>query len=83
MPPAYRSPDEAASAGNAGKLSYIFAFGAAVFIVSGNLGVAAIFGLMALAAVAVRIRNLPPRGRDTSLSEPGRDPSPGHDRPGA
>jgi hypothetical protein len=74
MPQAYRGPDQHGGESNAGRLSYVFAFGAAVFIISGNLGVAAVFGLMAVAAIAVAIRNLPPGGRRSQLSEPGTEP---------
>lgn len=75
MPPAFRSPGQTDTPGSSGKLSYVFAFGAAVFIISGNPGVAAFFALMAVASIAVTIRNLP-SGRDaTPLSEPAPPPS--------
>ncbi|MCW3016353.1 MAG: hypothetical protein JWO02_3445 [Solirubrobacterales bacterium] len=59
MAPEPHSPTKRSTQGSSSKLSYVFAFGAAVFIVSGNYYVAAFFGLMAAAAVAVTIRNLP------------------------
>ncbi len=77
MPPAYRSPDQHGSQSNAGRLSYFFAFGAAVFIVSGNPGVAAVFGLMTVAAIAVALRHLPSGDGRT-----GADPAPAVSEPG-
>lgn len=75
MPPAYRSPGQTDGSSNSGRLSYFFAFGAAVFIISGDLGVAAFFGLMAVAAVAVTIRNLP-SAREQREALSAREPAP-------
>jgi hypothetical protein len=80
MPSAYRSPGQTDTQGNSGKLSYFFAFGAAIFIISGNPGVAAFFGLMTIAAIAVTIRQLPSGREAGALSEP--EP-PGSADPGA
>ncbi len=75
-------PDQPGPAGNAGRLSYVFAFGATVFIVSGDLGVAAVFGLMAAASIAVAIRNLPSGGRRAPVTDPEPEPAPSGPRGG-
>lgn len=73
MAPAPNTLTDRSPEGNSGKLSYFFAFGAAIFVISGNHYVAAFFGLMAAAAIFVTIKNLPPGGRRTEAEPP---PSP-------
>jgi hypothetical protein len=58
-------PPIPAQQSNAGRLSYFFAFGVAVFIASGDYGVAVAFGLMMVACIATAIhKHVPDRELD-------------------
>lgn len=81
MAPDLHAPKAHPTEGSSSKLSYVFAFAAAVFIVSGDTWVAVFFGLMAAMAVALTIGNLPRGGRQAT--DPGdQDPADPGVRPG-